>query len=295
MPEFILRGHFTLLVDRRGASADGAASFAVPSGAGIVSIDVDLREKRITSQTTAAKISDESYAMLASSKSESAAARKRQDIQAVVEALHSATRTAISMLKYHLNYTWIQEDLFSVRFKEWKFGEAEWRELRGEIKIASQIHQEVPLNALTIERLQSQLELAVVPLVGMRHLHRAKNEGLPHHKWIDATTAAELCIKEILIRGCPELERVLLELPAPPLSKLYGSILQGYLGARSPYVSEINKGAEIRNALVHKPSSNRLDLQKAIEYVGVIEAAIWHAMSLLYPSDSLVRHHQREP
>lgn len=156
-------------------------------------------------------------------------------------------------------------------------------------------HQEVPLNALTIERLQSQLERAVVPLVGMRHLHRAKNESQPHHMWIDATTAAELCIKEILIRGRPELKRVLLELPSPPLAKLYGSILEGYLGERSPYVSEISKELEIRNSLVHKPSSNRLDLQKAIDYVGVVEAAIWHALSLLYPSDALVRHHQRVP
>lgn len=293
MPELVLRAHYRLLVDTRGALPDGVATFTVPSGAGVVSACVDLREKRIISLTTPAEISDESYAMLASSNLVGSSARKQQDVKAVVEGLRTATRTVISMLKYHLNYTWIQEDLYSVESEEWKSGDAEWRRMPAEIKIAVELHQEVPLNAVAIQSLQSQIECAVLPLIGMRHLHRAKSERLPHHKWIDATTAAELCIKEILIRGCPELERLLLELPAPPLSKLYGSVLEGYLGQRSPYVSEISKGVEIRNLLVHKPSSKLIDFQEAIEYVGMIEAAIWHAMSLIYPSDKIVRNNQR--
>lgn len=292
MPELILRGHFNLLVDKRGASREGVASFEVPSGVGMVNVCVDLREKRITSLTTAVEISDESYAMLASSEVGGASALKQLDIRGAVEDLHSATRTVISMLKYHLNYTWIREDLYSVQSEEWECGESGWRRMPPEIKISMELHQEIPFSTLTVEALQSQLEIARVPLIGMRHLHRAKNESLPHYKWIDATTAAELCIKEILIRKRPDLERLLLELPSPPLPKLYGTVLEGYLGQRSPYVSEISKGVETRNALLHKPASKVIDLHEAIEYVDMVGAAIWHALNLLYPSDKIVRNHQ---
>jgi hypothetical protein len=56
-----------------------------------------------------------------------------------------------------------------------------------------------------------------------RHLHRAENErDDPRHAWIDATIAAELAIKEFFILYKPELAPFVLEVPSPPLSKLYG-------------------------------------------------------------------------
>ena len=87
----------------------------------------------------------------------------------------------------------------------------------------------------------------------MRHLHRAKSENIAHHKWIDATIAAELAIKDVLSKANPDLELLLMEMPSPPLVKLYGVILEKHLGEKSPYLKRIKNGVEIRNRLVHKP------------------------------------------
>lgn len=127
-----------------------------------------------------------------------------------------------------------------------------------------------------------------IPLFGMHHLHRAKKDDIARNKWIDATIAAELAVKEVLIRAEPSIETLLLEMPSPPLDKLYGSILKTYLGEPSPYVMHIKKGVEIRNKLVHKPSKIDIELQDAIDYVGNIERAIFHLLSLLYPDDKLI-------
>jgi len=40
---------------------------------------------------------------------------------------------------------------------------------------------------------------------------------------------------------------------------------------------------------LHRPSSERVDAQKAINYTDNIERAIFHLLSLLYPDNDLVR------
>jgi hypothetical protein len=295
MAEFIARAHLKLLVESRGSRADCAAKLTVPSGLGKIQVDFDLSNGSIISCMSAIEISAECYSMLeASSKLGGASVRDQSEIQSALKVLHSTTAIVISMLKYHLNYTWIQEHLYAVTREEWKSGESEWKVLPQKISATMEVFQEVPLNAVAIECLQTQLESGITPLIGLRHLHRAKNESMPHHKWIDATTAAELCIKEILIRARPELQELLLQLPAPPLQKLYGPILKHYLGQQSPYLPAIKMGVEKRNSLVHRPSSTSIDMQEAITYVGKVDAAIWHALSLLYPTDKLVKNLQRE-
>lgn len=141
----------------------------------------------------------------------------------------------------------------------------------------------------TICAVQSSLSNGIEPLIAMRHIHRAKLEKMPHHKWVDATIAAELAIKEVLVRACPNIGTLLLEMPSPPLNKLYGAILEEYLGERSPFLAEIRNGVEVRNKLVHKPVHEYIDDQKAIDYVNKIEAAIFHLLSLLYPNDNLIK------
>ena len=101
--------------------------------------------------------------------------------------------------------------------------------------------------------------------------------------WIDATIAAELAIKEFLITYKPEVEVLLLEVPSPPLYKLYGSILKSYTGEKSPKVKELAEGAKIRNLLVHKPEQTNIDHQEAIDYVSDVEFAIGHLLYLLDP------------
>ena len=145
-----------------------------------------------------------------------------------------------------------------------------------------------PLNDQTQQSVQESLTLDHTPLLAMRHLHRAKLEHMPHHKWIDATIAAELAIKEVLARAKPDLEPLLVNMQSPPFSKLYGDVLATYLGEESPFRKRLITGQEVRNALVHRPGAEQIDSQEANDYVEAVEGAIFHLLSLLYPKDPLI-------
>ena len=82
---------------------------------------------------------------------------------------------------------------------------------------------------------------------------------------------------------------MLIEMPSPPFSKMYGPLLKNYLGEESPFRSKLVKGQERRNALVHRPGALLIDQQEANDYVAMVEEAIFHLLSLLYPHDELVR------
>jgi hypothetical protein len=146
-----------------------------------------------------------------------------------------------------------------------------------------------PLNERTGSAVQASIDAGIEPLVAMRHLHRAILEEEPHHKWIDATIAAELAVKEVLCRAVPEIEALLLEVPSPPLSKLYGSLLKRYLGQESPFRKQLVTGQEKRNQLVHRPSFQKVSISEANEYVAAVEGAVFHLLSLLYPDDRLIK------
>lgn len=83
-----------------------------------------------------------------------------------------------------------------------------------------------------------------------------------------------------------------MEVPSPPITKLYGPILERYLGERSPFIRELEEGARMRNRLIHRTAAP-VDAQAAIKYVRVVEAAILHAMRRLYPNDRLLQELQR--
>ena len=114
--------------------------------------------------------------------------------------------------------------------------------------VTSESFSSAPLDDQYQPLLEASIASGVQPLIAMRHLHRAKLESQPHHKWIDATTAAELAVKEVLCRAKPEIEPLLLYVPSPPFAKLYGSVLAAYLGEVSPYRSALIKGQETRNS-----------------------------------------------
>lgn len=131
-------------------------------------------------------------------------------------------------------------------------------------------------------------------------MHRAINEEHnPRYKWIYATTAAELAIKEFLIEytyknGCNPIEPLLLELPSPPLYKLYGLILESYLGERSPCVTRISKGSEKRDRLLHRPErkggkQEAVSENEARLYVRQIEMALFHLLHELYREDRVIQ------
>lgn len=142
-----------------------------------------------------------------------------------------------------------------------------------------------------ISRVQHAMagEQPPVLIHAMRHLHRAKNEREPSCRWIDATIAAELAIKEFLIAKEPLLETLLLELPSPPLQKLYGQILEKYADERSPKLNSLRDGSEKRNKLIHRPGGEHVNRSEADQYVKNVEIAIYHLMCLLHPEDDWLK------
>lgn len=214
------------------------------------------------------------------------------DARAVVEGpldeIRQSVRDLLALIKYHLRHFDILESPCSVKSQCWLGAGNEWQEIPSTIFVSHESFSSKPLNEETHSDVQAALTSGVIPLVAMRHLHRAKNESQPHHKWIDATIAAELAVKEVLCRAHLLMETMLIEMPSPPFSKMYGSLLKHYLGEESPFRTKLIAGQERRNALVHRPGALRIDQQEANNYVAVVEAAIFHLLFLLYPQDELI-------
>jgi hypothetical protein len=133
----------------------------------------------------------------------------------------------------------------------------------------------------------SLIEDGIEPLFGFTHLHKAFLETNTRHQWIDATTAAELSIKEFLTIYKPELAPFLLHVPSPPIRKLYGEILRDYTGKASPMTNVLSKGADQRNLLIHRarqvaPTRNDTDI-----YLHQVQIAIMHLHTLMEPNSKL--------
>ena len=201
------------------------------------------------------------------------------------DELESAARQAIEYVKYFLGRDEIVGDVispihhFALSLDGEEYFGTPHRE-SGKLSYRTQ-------NPLTYEiriDLQKGLNDNVLPFVAMRHLYRAIQESNPSFKWVDATIAAELAVKEALIRAKPELGVMIENMPSPPIKTLYGIILEKYLGEKSPYVSAMNKGAEKRNKIVHQPLEVAVTLDEAQNYVNDVMQAIHHLYGLLYPN-----------
>jgi hypothetical protein len=90
----------------------------------------------------------------------------------------------------------------------------------------------------------------------------------------------------------------LLNMPSPPLDKLYGSVLESFGYPRSPMLSAIREGVKVRNDLIHKPDTGReseIDIARAVEYVEDIQGAINHLLHLLHPDYPGIWHLFQKP
>jgi hypothetical protein len=194
-----------------------------------------------------------------------------------------ATRRVVGAIKYCLKQRAIGEDLIGGKGFHWSLDGGTWRAIRGKASVSVTTHGYQFLDDRSADMIQEFLEHGPEPLVALKFLHRAMTETNPRYMWLDATIAAELAIKEFLIRSKPEIETLLLELPSPPLHKLYGTVLESIAGQRSPKLSAVSKGADIRNQLIHRPQGVEIGHQQAYDYVKDVEAAIGHLVGLLYP------------
>jgi len=140
-------------------------------------------------------------------------------------------------------------------------------------------------------RIQKAIDAGEHPLIGVEFWHEAWRQKEDRSRWILATTAAELAIKEALSMLNPSLMTLLLEVPSPPLHKLYGRILDDAAGAnsRSAIDKKIRKGLQdgvkIRNKIVHRPESINLDLDDVIGYLQTVGGAIKSLPELIRSRD----------
>jgi hypothetical protein len=250
-----------------------------------------------------AEVSDELFDAMSRGKNDLPKPLKDQIIN-LFDQIDDWTNKALRYVKYCLNFVELSESPFRPYRELWSLDGLTWKSFTPEGKVVLQGIMEreassemaVPLDDKTLPQIQQYIDDGYSPFVSLAYLHRAINEEHnPRYKWIYATIAAELAIKEFLIEytykdGCTELEPLLLELPSPSPRKLYGAILEHYQAERSPCVAKIDKGAERRNRLLHRPKGRRgsqetVNEQEARQYVRQIELAIFHLLHQLYPND----------
>lgn len=137
------------------------------------------------------------------------------------------------------------------------------------------------LDEKTSLHIQSLLDRIEEPLLATRHLQEAMKFRGSRFTWLEASAAAELAIKEVLIRLEPILKSIIYEIPSPPINKLYGIILESIVGEKSPYHKQLAKGSEKRNKILHRPVEVSFEDGEVAAYVIVVEKAIDHLLGIL--------------
>jgi len=130
------------------------------------------------------------------------------------------------------------------------------------------------------EALQGAVERGETELIAYEFLRGAASTRNAKLAWIQAAAAAELGIKEVLVRLAPTLETLLLEVPAPAVDKLYSKILLHYGKEKSPYVSKLREGAAIRNKLIHSLARRSISGQDCSNYQLMVGNALRHLVDL---------------
>ena len=134
------------------------------------------------------------------------------------------------------------------------------------------------------------IEKNIQPFFAFSYLHKALNEKNSRLMWINATISAELAFKEFLSIIDPRSSSLITYAPSPPLGRLYKEVLQDYIGQKSPVCKELSKGAEIRNALIHKNHQLAPEFEKAMVYIHQVQVAIFHLYTCLYPEDDFFKY-----
>ena len=290
-----LKGCYTILGKIHSSPKEQRFQFKVPlEGKTSIIVDIILDEG-IVESFYQFKVSKEMWDVLQRDvqNGKTLCPKLQDELSSMTSNISKATRKVLSLIKYCFNCPDLNDNLFSHKGIYWSIDKSKWKKIPERTYAIIDIQSSITLNEKTSNSIQNYIENDFEPFFALRHLHRAKNEGNPRHKWIDATIAAELAIKEFLIRLKPDIETLLLEVPSPPLHKLYGSILKYYTNERSPRLKELAEGVEIRNKLIHRPKDMHIGDEEANQYIHDVEIAIYHLLTLLYPDDSINKHFYR--
>lgn len=215
---------------------------------------------------------------------------REQLIQKKKMAMETAGRKVLVAIKYGLNLPFFSDQLepYGASHLEWTTDDITWYHVGNGPMLYRFLTQKY-LNG-NEKIVKNYLENSFEPFIALKHLHRAKSDDDPRFKWIDATIAAELAIKEFFVRKNPLLKAILLEVPSPPLRKLYKKLLIEYTGEESPLPAKFfDEASRIRNELVHRPQEVTVTIEEAEEYVAGVEKAIYHLLSMLYPEDKSIQ------
>ena len=201
--------------------------------------------------------------------------REKSQLSNITHPIQEAVRQFAGLLKQELHRYDINDELICNPYYEWSLGDNQWFSIPQELSVNFGLSSSLGnLNAITANSLQILLSEDEEALVATNYLHQARNAMNRRYQWIYATMAAELAIKEILVRIEPKLQVILGTLPSPPLNKLYGDVLESVAGVRSTSLSTLQNGIQKRNQLVHNPKSATPTFDQVNEYNFFIEGTI---------------------
>ncbi len=195
----------------------------------------------------------------------------KKELSDIRHPIIEAVRQFVGLLKQELHRYDINDELISNLRYEWSLGDNQWFPIPRGLRMNVGLSSLGNLNAITAKSLQELLSWDEEALVATSYLHQARNSKNRRYQWIYATMAAELAIKEILMRIEPKLQVILEILPSPPLNKLYGDVLESVAGVRSTSLSTLQNGAQKRNQLVHNPKSPTPTFNEVNGYIDFIE------------------------
>jgi len=218
----------------------------------------------------------------------------------ILDEYDTSLKNVISLIRSRFHIVGISDDLIErddTFF--WSLDNLNFRPIHSIKPAYIQLGQVITQN--DFQQIQNDLDSDTIPFfLAFKFLNSALNDEVPEFKILDATTAAELAIKEFLIRKNPSLEKLLSELQSPSLPKLYGPILEEYSsgnqkkGEKSPRRKILDYGNQLRNKIVHTPSNLEIPEGYAFFYCKNVESAICHLLTLLYPTDPLWKMRYKE-
>lgn len=283
MARIFIKGSYTIQGEIASEKKNISFQVTVP-GKPPISVNVIPEEKQIESFQEV-EVSNELLRALEANDYRNMSENLDSELLEIDSGVQQAAKKVLHLIKYCFNQLRMEDSLMSVKGNFWSKDGTNWNRLHGRLSVAVTAIGKISLNDDSCKWLQEYIDSDYQPFLALRHLHRARNDSNPRYIWIEATIAAELAIKEFLIRQRPELETLLLEVPSPPIYKMYGAILEAYGGKTLP--KKISKaladGAKIRNRLLHRPHDEPVDHQKALDYVSAVAGAIQHLLSILYP------------
>jgi hypothetical protein len=202
--------------------------------------------------------------------------------------LSNAVKKIVKYMKYWLDQSTLEN--YSVKTIYWSMDGEDWKLFPSGWTISlGCIESPLSIDEKNLKDLQECIDANVEPFVALEFLHKAINEDEPRYKWIYATIAAELAIKEYLIEKDWRLEVLLNSVQSPPLNKLYGPILKQYSGLDSAMSSkDIQNAIEVRNMLLHRPKEININSKSANLYVQNVKTLIFQLITDLYPGYRLI-------